>query len=693
MPQDFDVFLSYNSKDRSAVIALAEALREKGLRVWFDAWELVPGRPWQEAIEESILSAHSVAVLVGSEGIGPWEEPEMRAALSLAVQRALPVIPVLLPRAPSRVDLPLFLQHFTWVDFREGFDGDNIDRLCWGITGIKPGASLASGAHAPTYKPSTVKPKLAEVFKTVGLPEFTYIEPTIYRKFSYAVRIPGKHIILEGPSGLGKTCLVIRALQELGYKKDSGYGYISARNKEGRNQITSLLAGTAGSGVQQEVTVIDDFHILPPADRREIADQMKVISDEVFTVGDISKYILIGIPAAAASLLYDAVDLGPRLATFKLGPATHEQLDGLIREGEARLGVRFRDREVIIAESNGSFQLCQTICHAICFSANALEAQDDVEILRYQIEDVREELTQELSDRYREHLLRFCKGTSWKVEKDSGYLAILASIARTPKSVVHLNEILLGSGVYGASVYKALGSIASVLSSESGGEALSRLLHYDSSIETFSIEDAAFRYYLNNVDLGGFLEALGVHDEDFLKQFPMPKSQRLPVTPIDDQACAPKNDAASKRRDVVFISYSHADAIWMERLRVHLAPLVKKGVLSIWSDTQIRAGSNWKAEINQAIAVARVAVLLVSANYLASDFVVEQELPLLLAKAQAEGLTVIWIPISSSAWQLTPISEYQPAQNPTKPLAKLDSATREEVLVRISKEIAGALNS
>lgn len=134
----FDVFLSHNSKDKRAVIELAEALRERHVRVWLDAWELVPGGRWQEAIEKAITTVASSAVLVGSDGIGPWEEPEMRACLDECVRRQMPVIPVLLPGAGAEPALPLFLRQFTWVDLRGGLSDAGLDRLEWGITGVKP---------------------------------------------------------------------------------------------------------------------------------------------------------------------------------------------------------------------------------------------------------------------------------------------------------------------------------------------------------------------------------------------------------------------------------------------------------------------------------------------------------------------------------------------------------------------------
>ena len=135
----FDVFVSHNSKDKPMVRQLGTALKDRGLRVWLDEWELVPGRPWQEAVEEIIRTTNSAAVVVGSDGLGPWEEPEMRACLDQFVRRRLPVIPVLLPDAPSKPVLPLFLQNFVWVDLRGGMTDEGLDRMEWGITGIRPG--------------------------------------------------------------------------------------------------------------------------------------------------------------------------------------------------------------------------------------------------------------------------------------------------------------------------------------------------------------------------------------------------------------------------------------------------------------------------------------------------------------------------------------------------------------------------
>jgi nucleotide-binding universal stress UspA family protein len=135
--RDFDVFLSHNSKDKVTVRQLAESLQARGIMVWLDEWELVPGRPWQDALEEVIATTRAAAVLVGGDGFGPWEIREMRGCLSEFVNRRMPVIPVLLPTASRRPELPIFLKQFTWVDLSAGLLTEGLDRLIWGITGQK----------------------------------------------------------------------------------------------------------------------------------------------------------------------------------------------------------------------------------------------------------------------------------------------------------------------------------------------------------------------------------------------------------------------------------------------------------------------------------------------------------------------------------------------------------------------------
>jgi hypothetical protein len=86
---------------------------------------------------------------------------------------------------------------------------------------------------------------------------------------------------------------------------------------------------------------------------------------------------------------------------------------------------------------------------------------------------------------------------------------------------------------------------------------------------------------------------------------------------------AARNDAPAR----VFVSYNHRDRIWLERLQVHLKPLVRQNAIDLWDDTRLRPGTNWREDIQQAVASAQIAILLISADFLASDFIDTDELP------------------------------------------------------------------
>jgi tetratricopeptide (TPR) repeat protein len=145
-------------------------------------------------------------------------------------------------------------------------------------------------------------------------------------------------------------------------------------------------------------------------------------------------------------------------------------------------------------------------------------------------------------------------------------------------------------------------------------------------------------------------------------------------------------------RDQVFISYSHKDKKWLEKLQTMLAPLVRKDSISVWDDTMIKAGAKRKEEIEGVLAAAKVAVLLVSPHFLASHFIVEHQVLPLLKATEKEGLVILWVYVSNCLYDETEIKDYQAAHDISKPLDSLPLAEQARELANVCRQIKAAAN-
>ncbi len=357
------------------------------------------------------------------------------------------------------------------------------------------------------------KKKLEDVFKTVGLPPYTYVKPAYYGEVRADISQPGKHLLIEGPSGIGKTCVAFKVFEELKWAKDEHFSYVSCRDVDGTDRINAFFAvASRGEIPAPSVMVIDDFHLLAIDKRAEIGSSLKRMSDRAFERAIPPKTILIGIPTTGVSLLSEAYDLGPRLGTYVLSRASDFEIDRLISEGEIALNVLLEDRSVLLGESAGNFWLAQYVCNKVCATQGVFETQDDPKILTFDLLGIRQRLMTELTQRYLPTARIFAKGKRWRPGGNKPYLEIFLALCKIPESVVTFDKLLNVVPERRRPGIKAVRSrVAEVIYDPAKENDLRKQLAFDPDAG-FSIEDPLFRYFITNLDPKRLFQELGIED-------------------------------------------------------------------------------------------------------------------------------------------------------------------------------------
>ncbi len=142
----------------------------------------------------------------------------------------------------------------------------------------------------------------------------------------------------------------------------------------------------------------------------------------------------------------------------------------------------------------------------------------------------------------------------------------------------------------------------------------------------------------------------------------------------------------------VFISYCREDEAYLKRLLQTLASYGMAVCDTCWTDRSVEAGQLWEAELNDALASAKLGILMVTPGFLASVFIRKNELPQLLVRAEAGSMTLVPIPVRPVDWQAQAFSRYQSLLDPKQPLARLVGADQDDAYVLIGQFIKAQLD-
>jgi len=347
---------------------------------------------------------------------------------------------------------------------------------------------------------------LEEVFKVNGIPTYTYVQPKRYPELLSNLRTPGRGLVIEGPSGIGKTTAVETALKSLGIS----YARLSARKPDDVEFIKDLPTIS-----KPGIVLVDDFHRLADDIKQYIADHMKTLAD---TEPENTKIIVLGINRAGDNLIQLAPDLVNRIDVIKFENEPDTKIGELIEKGEKTLNISINVKEEIIKEAQGSFYLAQMLCKAICIYSDIQGYSDIPKCTTVSFEGICANVWENLGRAFKNVCDSFCVGSKLRKEGRAPYLHILNWLASGKTWTLDLREQIRQHDTLRGSVSQVVekGYLVDLINNN---QAIRQVLHFDQKSELLSVEDPQFLFYIRNIPWNRYARNLGYSTYDFQRRF------------------------------------------------------------------------------------------------------------------------------------------------------------------------------
>lgn len=226
----------------------------------------------------------------------------------------------------------------------------------------------------------------------------------------------------------------------------------------------------------------------------------------------------------------------------------------------------------------------------------------------------------------------------------------------------------------------------------------------DSSEKLYSLKSKLSNFY-SPQNKAIFLDELTILLKDYLQDHRIKSHNGLPKEDCEIEIASEKilfyiiqelntlptivhqkeNITENIARNKVFVSYSHSDNEYLKDIKRHFKPFLDK--IDFWDDSNINPGQKWKEEIKNAISQAKVAILLVSTDFLGSEFIQNEELPDLLHAAENEGAAILTVILKPCLFEeFNEINIYQAMNSPSLPVSKMDENQKEELYVNLVRQ-------
>lgn len=350
---------------------------------------------------------------------------------------------------------------------------------------------------------------IEDVFKTSGVPTHTFVEPFDYEKIKVFLRTPSKPLVVEGPSGIGKTTTVQRALHDL--EMYNSVSLLRARVPAEAEMIAALP-----DILSEGCVLIDDFHVLPKEIKEQTANFIKVLIDEDRQG---TKVIILGINEAGQTLIEFARDLTGRVDRIKFENNPPEKLEELISKGEKSLNVRIRNKKQLAEEAVGSFQLCQMLGLQACINEGISQNAKDFTEFEVPIESVRGQILDNIAPGWAKIAYKFARGSKFRPGGRAPYLRLLYWLSKSGAWSIDVRKALNENPADRLSVSQIIDKEWLIKFLTDNREDLGTFIHFDDVSQTLSIEDPKAFYYLRHISWPKFVRQCGFVKLDFKSKY------------------------------------------------------------------------------------------------------------------------------------------------------------------------------
>lgn len=404
---------------------------------------------------------------------------------------------------------------------------------------------------------------LEEVFRLSGVPTITFVEPERYEEIKVSVRTPGRCLVIEGPSGIGKTTTITKVLTNLGIAET--VTALSARRPADVELIDALPEMRAIGTV-----IVDDFHRLGEATKSKLSDFMKVLAD---SSDESSKLILIGINKAGQQLVKFAHDLGLRIDVFRLESNPIELLESVIALGEQALNIDIPGKQQIAERAQGSFQLVQLLCHKLCILDRVSETRGTKKLIETSINAAVEDIIFDLARQFKDAAITFARGSRLRKEGRAPYLHILRWLSESEDWSLDLIEMMTAHPEMKGSISQVIdkGWLQALLVDPDKIEILSPYFHFEQSTGILSVEDPKLVFYLRNIIWRVFTRQVGYKGNYFSNKYDF----ALSFAGADREIAEKIYDALTEREVSVFYDENEQHRIVAQNVEDYLAPIYR----------------------------------------------------------------------------------------------------------------------